>query len=530
MDSSKLKIIVIIALGAVFSLYLGIAAATAQTEAIAWMVGIAGLAGVLALGKNVWVLIPITLGIEGGINALPGSPMPWWIATFIACVMLALRFVMRSRDLIYRFTWLDFAILLQAIAVGQAWVRHPAGFSMLGGDTVGGKQNLVFLLAFVAYAVLATIKTDLVMFKRTVILTIVLGTLAGLLCMLTEYSPAMAMVVLPIWSGAAFTTGTTSTGAAAAGLDTARFGAGAMIGKALGAALLTMYVPASLFNPLRFWRFSLFMMTFFFTAISGFRSGMAMLAFLFVVSTLVRRRPLDLVIGSLAAFLLLSALLVTGGMKSLPFGAQRILAALPIEVNAEAKWSGQETSDWRFEMWREALTSDRYIHDKVLGDGVSYSAAEQRAADDSTVGDMRRSAGLTMQEVMLVRGAFHGFHVETIRCTGVVGLVLALIGMGIFFKTALRLINYYRYRPEWMYVLYICIPFLIHPFFKMLVFGAYRGDFPVVLAGAGLLKILDNIRFMEAGAVAAEAAESSRDDARRIGLPAGRGMPLSSPS
>ena len=530
MDSSKLKIIVIIALAAVFSLYLGIAAATAQTEAIAWVVGIAGLAGVLALGKNVWVLIPMTLGIEGGINVLPGSPMPWWIATFIACAMLTLRFVMRTKDLIYRFTWLDFAILLQAVAVGQAWIRHPAGFSIFGGDTVGGKQNLVFTLSFIAYAVLGTIRTDLVMFKRSVILTIVLGTAAGILYMLTEYSPAVAMVVLPIWSGAAFTTGTSATGAAEGGLDTTRFGAGAVLGKALGPPLLTMYVPSSLFNPLRFWRFSLFMLTLAFTAISGFRSGMGMLAFLFVTSTLVRRRPMDLVVGLVASVLLLSVLIVTGGMKGLPFGAQRILAALPIEVSAEAKRSGEETSDWRFDMWREALTSDRYIHDKFLGDGVSYSAAEQRAADDSTVGDMRRSAGLTMQEIMLVRGAFHGFHVETIRCTGVFGLILALVGMGIFFKTALRLINYYRYRPEWMYVLYIGIPFLIHPFFKMLVFGAYRGDFPVVLASAGMLKILDNIRYMEVAAAAAETHESSRDDVQRLGYSAGRGLPQSSPT
>jgi len=498
MDSSKIKAIVIIALAGMFSIYLGIAAATAQTEAITWVLGIVGFAAILGLGKHVWTLIPITLGLEGDINALPGSPSPWWIATFIACVMLTLRFVMRSKDFIYRFTWLDFAILLQVIAVGQSWVLHPAGFSLFGGETVGGKQNLIFMLSFFAYAVLSIIKTDLVMFKRVTILMIIMATLAGIVYALTDYSPAIAVMVLPIWSGAAFTTGTTATGAAAAGLDVTRFGGGALIGKTLGLALLTIFTPISLLNPLKFWRFSLFMLTLAFTLISGFRSGMGYFAFLFVASTLVRGRPLDLIIGAAGSILLLNLLIVSGTMQQLPFGAQRILAALPIEVSSEAKASGDETSEWRFDMWRIALTSDRYIHDKILGDGFSYSAAEQRAADDSIQGDMRRSAGLTMQEVMLIRGAFHGFHVETIRCTGVVGLACALIGMGIFFRTAWQLIQYYRHRPEWMYVLYICIPFLVHPFYKMLVFGAYRGDFPLVLAGAGLLKVLDNIRFTEA--------------------------------
>lgn len=530
MDSSKLKVIAIVVLAAMFAVYLGIAAATAQVEAVAWMVGVIGFVAVFALGKNVWMLIPISLVLEGGINALPGSPPPWWIATFVACLMLTLRFVMRSKDFIYRFTWMDMAILLQVLAVGQAWIFHPAGFSVFGGASVGGKQNVIFLLAFVAYAVLSTIKTDLVMVKRVTILMIVLSVLAGFLFALTEYSPSVAMRVLPIWSGAAFTSGTTETGAAAEGIATSRFAGGAMFGKALGVALLTMCVPMSLLNPLRFWRFSLFMLALAFILLSGFRSEMGNFAFLAVASTLVRRRPLDLVLGSAAGVLLLCFLVLTGSMQKLPFGAQRILAALPIDVSSEAKSSGDETSEWRFEMWREALSSDRYIHDKILGDGFSYSAAEQRAADDSTAGDSRRSAGMTMQEVMLVRGAFHGFHVETIRCTGAVGLLFALIGMGIFFRTAWQMIQYYRYRPEWMYVLYICIPFLIHPFYKMLVFGAYRGDFPMVLAGAGLLKVLDNIRFMETAAVPAAAPEVARGFAQRARQAAGRGVSVSSVS
>jgi len=511
MDSSKIKVIIIFALAAMFSIYLGIAAATAQSEAIIWIVSIIGLASIFALGKNIWVLVAITIGVEGGINAIPGCPSPWWITTIIACFMLLLRFVMRTKDFIYRFTWLDFAILLQVVVVGQAWVLHPAGFSVFGGDTVGGKQNLIFLLAFIAYGVLSIIRTDLIMVKRVVILMIILSFMAAVLYALTDYSPKLAMVILPIWSGAAFTTGATETGAAIDGIATTRFGGGVEIGKALGFALLTMYVPMSLFNPLKFWRFSLFMLAIVFTMISGFRSGMMMFAFLFVASTLVRGRPFDLIVGSAGGVLLLSLLVVSGSMQQLPFGAQRILAALPIEVSAEAKENGDETAEWRYEMWRAALSSDRYIHDKILGDGFSYSAAEQRAADDSTQGDMRRSAGLSIQEVMMIRGAFHGFHVETIRCTGFVGLVFALFGMGVFFRTACRMIQYYRNRPEWMYVLYICIPFLIHPFYKMLVFGAYRGEFPMVLATAGMLKVLDNIRFIETSSAHAAALEESRN-------------------
>lgn len=503
MDSSKIKIVIIVVSAAFFSVYLGVAAATAQLEAIAWVLGLAGLIAVLAMGKHIWVFIPIGAVLEGGINAIPGSPQPWWLATVIAAGMLTLRFVMRSKDFIFRFTWMDFAILLQVVAVGQSWIRNPAGFSLFGGDSVGGKQNIIFMMASIGYVLMSVVKTDLVMVKRVVMGMIVFSVLGGLVYVLTEASPNLAVAVLPFWSGANYSTGVAATGGVAAGLETSRFVSAVLLSKALGRATICLYIPLSLLNPLHFFRFSAFMLALALAMVSGFRSEMAMFAILFVVATLVRRRPLDLVIASFGGALLLCLLLFSGQVNKLPFGAQRILAALSIEVDAGAKDSGDDSSEWRFEMWREALRSDRYIKNKLLGDGLGYSAAEQRATDAAMEGDQRSLGGMSSQEMMMVRGIFHGFHVETIRCTGIFGLALALIGMGIFFRTALRMINYYRGRPEWMYVLYLCIPFLIHPFYKMLIWGAYRADFPLVLVGAGMLKVLDNIRFMEASAAPA---------------------------
>jgi hypothetical protein len=107
--------------------------------------------------------------------------------------------------------------------------------------------------------------------------------------------------------------------------------------------------------------------------------------------------------------------------------------------------------------------------------------------------------------------------VECIRFTGIVGLILALITMGIFARTAWKLIQYYRNRPEWNYVLYLCVPFLIHPFYYMLVFGSYKNAFPVMLATAGLLKVLDNIRRDELAAAEVEAPVSDMPEQRLPG-------------
>jgi hypothetical protein len=215
---------------------------------------------------------------------------------------------------------------------------------------------------------------------------------------------------------------------------------------------------------------------------------------------LIRRKPVDVLIGGALAFFALVLLVTTQSAARLPFGAQRILSELPFDVGVESRAAvdADKSSDWRFEMWRLALTTDRYIQNKLLGDGFGYRSDELRAALDSLAGDNRRSAqGQGTQEAMMAKGSYHGFHVEAIRMTGILGLLCALVGMGIFLRYAWIQIQYFRGRPEWGYVLFICVPFLIYPFYLMLVFGQYKQEFAGILVASAMIKILDNIRIRE---------------------------------
>jgi hypothetical protein len=45
--------------------------------------------------------------------------------------------------------------------------------------------------------------------------------------------------------------------------------------------------------------------------------------------------------------------------------------------------------------------------------------------------------------------------------------------------------------------LFICVPFLIYPFYLMLVFGQYKQEFAGILVASAMIKILDNIRIRE---------------------------------
>jgi hypothetical protein len=209
MDTSKIKVILVVIISAFLALYLGVSAATAQMETVAWILAVGSVVFLLALGKHVWVIIPISLALLGNISLIPGAPAPWWVATMAVAGITALRFLMRRTEVfVIRFTWLDFAIFLQIIAVGQAFMRNPTGLSILGGDVVGGKPYIIYGFAFMAFFLLSIIKTDLKMVKRVVIFIILMTVIDGAIFLSSFMVPALAAIVLPIYTGVSFESAT----------------------------------------------------------------------------------------------------------------------------------------------------------------------------------------------------------------------------------------------------------------------------------------------------------------------------------
>jgi hypothetical protein len=522
MDSQKIKVILVVVFAAFAALYLGIAAATAQMEAIAWVVGALGIVFVLALGKHVWVLIPIALQLGGNINAIPGSPAPWWGAVAVVGVVFTLRFLMRKHDFQIRLNWLDFAILLQMLAIAQAFVRNPTGLSVLGGDIVGGKPYIIFGFAFAAYFFMSLVRTDLKTIKWVVVFAVLMAFVDGGIMLMSVLVPTAAAAILPLYSGVSFASA--ATGAEAADTTDARLTGAKDIGQSLGLAAFTLFRPIATLNPLRPIGFLLMISSLGFIFVSGFRSVLFQVAVIAIVSSLIRRRLLDVVICGLLGLLALVLLIMTDTVQKLPYGAQRILSVLPVDVRHDARQNAESSSDWRFEMWRLALTTDRYIANKWLGDGFAFRADELAAMQDALSGTARTSSKNQGQDLMMAKGSYHGFHVEAIRMTGAFGLLCALIGLGIFFRYAWLQIQHFRGRPEWPFILYLCIPFLIHPFYLMLIFGAYRSGFPLILVAAAMIKVLDNIRVSELAAVRAQAPVALPEPAQARGrsLPPGR--------
>jgi hypothetical protein len=143
MDSSKIKALIIVVMALFFALYLGIAAATAQLEAIIWVVGSLFIAICFLLGRHIWILIPATVGMQGGLNFIPGSLAPWHLMTAVVGCFFMLRWLTRQQAFRFRWTGLDWAIVLVALTVLQAFIRNPTGLSVLGGNVAGGKPYII---------------------------------------------------------------------------------------------------------------------------------------------------------------------------------------------------------------------------------------------------------------------------------------------------------------------------------------------------------------------------------------------------
>lgn len=506
MDSQKIKELLVVILLTFAALYLGIAAAAYQSEALAWMIGGLGIVFILAMGRNVWLLVPAGLLLQGTLNALPGSPPVWAFGALIAFGIFTLRFSLRKQDFILRLDIMDFAIILNFLAIAQAYLRNPTSLLMFGGELAGGKPYATFLVAIMAYFFLSTLITNLPSF-RLAVLVMVCATLAdGVLGLAAEYIPSLAKFVLPIYSNVNF--GVADSGQAfSADLSEARSsGSFAGIGETLAIVLLCFSRPIRCLLPTYPFRMILFTVAMGLILLSGFRSITAYIFVFYVVAAITRKNFVDIIAVMVAAFLGIAFFVMSGSADKLPFGAQRVLSAVPfVKVDDKAKLDADQSSEWRFEMWRLALTSNRYIQNKLLGDGFAMSAREMRAQLDAAQGFSDGSTEKDNIEAFLLRGSYHGFHVETIRFTGFIGLLAAVFAMFVFMRKAWQLLKHYRSSPVFGFVAFIAIPYVIYPFWALLVFGAYRVEFPQFLAAAGLLKMLDTLRLQELTTAAAPA-------------------------
>jgi hypothetical protein len=501
MDNNNFKFLLITALALLFAVYLGTMAATTTVGTIAVVAGIAGFTFLLSLGRHVWAIIPVAGAFSGGLTFLPGFPQPWYAAAPVVAGIMVLCFLIRSPMFQFRWTWLDLVMLAQVVVLWQSYVRNPTGLALFGGDTFGGRPYFDYAVAIMSYFLLTVIRTDIKTLKKVIIVVIAANVFDDLIRTISALSGSFNRLVALVYGnvdsevnmqGASYEFDIMNT----------RFTSFAGLGLTLCLICYSFRRPLSCLVPRPFWAFVSNLFGLILILFSGFRSGLIQIGCYFIAGSMIRRRPVDAVVAGIAGGLTLLIFGAVFGLSGMPMPVQRVLSFIPLEVSDAVRHSAQSSSDWRFKMWHIVLSSDKYIKNKLLGDGFGYSRAEHEAQMKALDGT-GHYAGDSI-DMFIAKGSYHGWHVEAIRFTGVLGLVIGIILLFGFANSAWKGMTHFRGTEYFGYICYICIPIFIEPFFHIFVFGSYKSTFIQLIAMAGIVRLIDNIRANELATLPAQ--------------------------
>lgn len=489
MDSSKIKVIVIVALAAFAALYLGISAATNQIETVAWVVGTCAIILCVSLGRHIWLLMHFLSALGLTIYYLPGKPDTGQIGQLIFLAFSSILFLTRKLPFRVKFTELEFFSLLFIICVAQAYLRNPVGLNTFGSARVGGRPYFDFALTLATSFVLSTLivsPKELIWLWRLSLLGAILSTL---LATIGYYIPRVGY-----WLGS-------SSGAGLDGSDTESISDSStadrktfagMFGRTIALWISSERSPLkALFNPLFA---ALIVISVIAAAYSGFRNYIATVGLTYLVGIFYRNGLFGVALSAGLGILGVIVISLINSISPLPANIQRAMTIFPGSWEQRQVDDAKNSTEWRVEMWVEALTNKRYIANTLFGDGLGMSSEQlaQSISLDGAKNQATHSGFNVHRENAMLSGAYHSGPVQTIRTTGYVGLMIWLIAISRVMVHAHRQIIRCRNTEWYNIVLFLCIPIICGPIFWIFIYGTFMGAAGSLFIGAAILRLLEN--------------------------------------
>jgi hypothetical protein len=491
----------VVPLGLAFAVWAGGAVAEGQTMILlAVLGGVLGLTLVLGTGRSIWLLIPLCWPLVGSIAVLPLPFSVQELAVFAAFGAFCAQVAMKQFKGILKppADYLDLFITLNLLIIVAMFLRNPVGFAVLGGETVGGRPYLKVATGLMALIVLSRcIATPRLAYLLPAVLLIP-SAIVSALGVITYVFPQTAPVIAPFYTGitvSSYMEQAFGTGGAVAPTTLAegRFQTLATLGLAGITALVAYNSPSKLLGV--FGRPALFVfltLSFFFIGMAGFRNYLFQGGFFLLLAAYFWEKGIGVfriaTLGVVGVALAIAVQTVT----PLPNSIQRSLSFIPGPWDERVKDGSKESTDWRVEMWQIALTTDRYIQNKVLGDGFGFTAKELEIMKSADFGGTGFIGGEAHKENFMVTGSYHSGPVSSIRFAGYVGLVAIVmlqIALAFYAVKMMRLAWNTEYRPL---AILLALGAVYSPLLFIFIFGEYRNDLPNALFTAGMLKMLHN--------------------------------------
>ena len=470
------------------ALYCGRAIGTGQTSTVVAIFAVAVAIFVLLwMRARVWMLIPITWGFAGQIYQLP---LPFAVRDLVIVFVFASFFALIALKIVRRkpvYEPLDYLLMVNILYVAIAFVRHPVGIFELGTKRVGGKPYFILFVACLAYWVLGRVLMSPKQARKLPFFMIAARSVEMVFNFVAFHFPSTAPVLSHLYSGVEIS-GETAQGAKETDVRQAYLGFFAL---PLLTGLCSYFRPLTLINPLYMGRFIAFLIGIYGLLQSGHRSYVMAAAFAFAAASYFQKGMIDLVkivvFGIPCVIFLIAS---QGVLFELPMPAQRALSFLPGNWNYNVVSDAKGSTEWRTQMWKIVLTTDKYIENKWLGDGFGFTIEQFQAMEHATA----LKTGGADQENQMIVGGVHSGPISAIRYVGVLGLVLYLILLVQMARYALRLIGRCRNTPFFVVSLFLGIPAIFEPINYVFIFGGYENALPNSVFTVAMLRLISNSR------------------------------------
>jgi len=489
-NTSHIGLFIVTGLALVFACYAGNYVAEEDYTPIAIVLGgLVAITLVFSVGSNAYLMIPMCWPLTGSIHLLPLPFNVRQLAIIFACVIFVSGIIFkRGGNKKVAFDVLDLWVWINIGYLATVFFRNPVGINALGGDRVGGRPYVDIALGVFVYLIL---RREAISPKMARLIPAVwlggevfnaMGGLVGL------YLPTLGSKIGMLYSSFLPEFGKEQMGV--------EVGETRLIWlQSLGSTLILFIVcslnPTHLIRPGHFFKLGGYLLGLILIMLSGFRNALMNVFLMTGLAAILRDRIKGAFKVMLITFVIaLSGVLLSYSSINLPWTFQRTLSFLPGNWDPTAVAAAKDSSEWRYEMWRIALNSDKYIHNKLLGDGFGVSRSDYERMMDAMTGGVGFIGESITQERFMISGQFHSGPVSSIRFVGYVGLILFLILQFILAHHAYRIIVESRGSPYQFLSLFIGIPILIYPIFFLFVFGSYDIDVINFLFYVGFIKMI----------------------------------------
>jgi hypothetical protein len=475
----------------IFALWLGVSIVTDQIETLMFVFAGGTLITCAILGRRIWLILPFA-GVLNLTLTIPGKPNTLLLAQALFVGFCALLFLMRRLPFRIQFTELEFWMLLLTITIGQAYLRNPVGLNIFGGDSVGARPYAIFAITLVTTAILASLRVSAADLRWVLRLHIIGGLINFVMLAVGYYVPRIG-----IWYGSVNIESLSSEiqRDGAYGVERAtRIAFVRDIANNLALWICAFKSPIrACFHPL--WA-PLILLSLAFAALSGYRSEIGAVGLTYLLGITYRGGLTHFMIAALTLVCGIALLAFVNIATPLPSNIQRSLSFLPGTWDQVHVTDAENSTQWRIDMWKEALLTDYWIKNKWVGDGLGMTRQEMdfiATFQNKQIGGEVGTGKLNLdQQLMMASNNYHSGPVSTIRAAGYIGLLILLLAQIRLAVHAHRQIQRAR-KTEWLpLTLLIGIPLIIGPFFFVFIAGDFGQALAAFLTGAAIIRLLEN--------------------------------------